>query len=97
MGVFVQLLTEGYTVGGDTGRAITCVSGLPEGARFVTSHYDILADCVWFVFEHESFAPVPPAEYLPVQIVSFTERMLDTIKWAVVEPGEVIPYKELMQ
>ena len=48
---------------------IVTFEGVPQDARHVGEFTDQLA--VYFVFEHESFAPVPPGERLPTIQVLF--------------------------
>jgi len=63
--VFQWILTQGETL------MARCVSGLPEGARFIGLQYEACGDVWLLVFEHESFAPVPEAEMLPRLMISY--------------------------
>lgn len=63
--VFQWILTQGETL------MARCVSGLPEGARFIGLQYEAYGDVWLLVFEHESFDPVPEAEMLPRLMISY--------------------------
>lgn len=57
--VFQRMLTQGQVV------AARCVSGLPEGARFIGLQYEACEDVWLLVFEHETFKPVSEGDPLP--------------------------------
>lgn len=42
-----------------------CQQGLPKDAVFVSSHFDINTQCVWFVYSHPSFPRVHSGGVIP--------------------------------
>ena len=56
---FQDLITAG------TGKAMQCAKGLPEGAEFVRSYVNEETSIAWLVFQHESFADIPPGGHAP--------------------------------
>ena len=58
-------ITEGYVT------AAICKKGLPKGAVFVRSWYDVYRDIVHLVYEHPSFDEVPEGEPPPQFHIEF--------------------------
>lgn len=42
-----------------------CQQGLPKDAVFISSHFDVNTQCVWFVYSHPSFYRVGPGGVIP--------------------------------
>jgi len=54
--ITAELLQELITVGGWT--TFRCVEGLPVGAEFISSYFDVNTQQATLIFEHESFKEV---------------------------------------
>jgi len=48
-----------------------CTIGLPEGAKFIGAVADAMALSVHLIFEHDTFAPVPSGQYIPIQRLKY--------------------------
>ena len=50
-----------------------CVKGLPPGAKWVGVVAEPHSLSVYYVFEHESFEPVPTGHWIPVEPVVYED------------------------
>jgi len=67
------LLQQWITQGNET-PAMVCTEGLPEGAEFVSSGFELGLGIAYMVFRHDSFEDVPLGEDLPRQRVTIAKR-----------------------
>ena len=63
------MLTTGWHVGKD--RAIECIDGLPEGARFITAYYDYIRQVIALIFEHPDWPEIVPYSEPPIIMPTF--------------------------
>lgn len=77
-----DMLTKGWVIG--DGSIIRCVEGIPQGAKFINSYFDVERDCACLVFEHQSFPNTPPWEILPIQPVTFNIEYQDLTKFTLI-------------
>ena len=68
-----ELFQQWITQGNETA-AMVCTEGLPEGAEFVTSGFELGLGIAYMVFQHDSFEDVPLGEDLPRQRVTIATR-----------------------
>lgn len=45
--------------------ALYCRQGVPKDAVFISSHFDIATQSVWFIYSHPSFSPIAPGCEIP--------------------------------
>lgn len=50
-----------------------CIKGLPKGARFIGSETTGNSLSTYFIFEHDSFEPVPSGHWIPVERVFYED------------------------
>lgn len=50
-----------------------CVKGLPPGARYIGSETVNNSLSTYFIFEHESFEPVPSGHWIPVEAIVYED------------------------
>ncbi len=81
--LFQQLITIGDW------QTQRCVEGLPEGAEFLSSHFDIRTQCVVLTFQHESFMDVEPGSTIPYLGITMEDRY----EW---DPAWVEKYRRLV-
>lgn len=77
-----QILTTGWSIG--DAQTITCIDGLPEGAKFIHAIYDVLSDTENLVFEHESFEPIPQGQMIPVSYISWKMETRDLTRFTLI-------------
>lgn len=80
--LLVQMLTTGWSIG--DAQTITCIDGLPEGAKFIRAIYDILSDTESLVFEHESFEPIQQGQIIPVSYISWKMETRDLMRFTLI-------------
>jgi len=62
---YIHRFTEGYIIHDQ------CTVGLPEDAKYIGAVSDAMQLSVHLIFEHESFAPVPSGQYIPIQRLKY--------------------------
>lgn len=50
-----------------------CVKGLPPSAKFVGTEMIGNSLSTYFIFEDESFAPVPSGHWIPIHVVVYED------------------------
>ena len=66
--LFQEWITKGFRIGGDSDRAIECIKGLPEGAKFIAAKYlqnGWPIGTLFLVFEHPSFPIIHAGGAIP--------------------------------
>jgi hypothetical protein len=68
--LFTEILTEGW----ELSRAVRCIKGLPGGSVCVGVTWDPIYVQAIAVFDHPSFAEVPPGGQAQTLTVEYKER-----------------------
>lgn len=50
-----------------------CIKGLPKGAKFVGTETIGNSLSTYFIFEHDSFTPVPGGHWIPIHAVVYED------------------------